>query len=262
MYLSRVIPILLISDGGLVKTRKFKDQVYVGDPVNAVKIFNEKEVDELIVVDIDCSKKGSPPNYSMIEEIAGECFMPICYGGGITSIDHVKRVFSCGVEKISINSALFDTDLIRRAVDIYGSQSIVASIDVKKKSFWGGYTCCGKSSRQDFAISPLELGKKVETEGVGEILLNSIDNDGMMTGFDLELIESVSTAVSIPVIASGGAGGMADLKKALQAKASAVAAGSMFVFHGKHRAVLINYPSPSELALLGKNMGSRDEHSL
>lgn len=252
MYRSRVIPVLLISDGGVVKTRQFKNPTYVGDPLNSVKIFNEKEVDELVILDIDCSPHGAAPNYSRIEEIAGECFMPICYGGGIKTVEQVRRVFDCGVEKIAINSAAENLSLISEAAALFGSQSIVVSIDCKKKSFFGGYTVTGKSGTEDFKASPIEFAVRVQNAGAGEIFLHSIDNDGMMGGFDLKLVSEVSAALTIPVVAVGGAGTIDHLIQGLAAGASAVAAGSMFVFHGKHRAVLISYPDAQQLSLLNK----------
>lgn len=246
MYRSRVIPVLLINDGNLVKTKGFKEPTYVGDPVNAVRIFNEKEVDELVVLDITKSEPGTEPDYSLIQEIAGECFMPICYGGRITTFEIAKKVFDCGVEKICINSAAMSTELISEIARVFGSQSVVIDIDFKKKLL-SGYTSFIRAASEDLKLSPVELAKKVEAAGAGEIFLNSIDRDGMMGGFDLKLIKEVSAAVEVPVVAVGGAGNLQHLAEGLAAGASAVAAGSMFVFHGKHRAVLINYPTQNEL---------------
>lgn len=248
MYQSRVIPVLLCNlEGSLVKTQKFKKPVYVGDPVNAVKIFNDKEVDELIFLDITATAQGRKPNIKYIKEIATEAFMPLCYGGGLNNIDDIRSVIKAGIEKVSINSALEkDPDLITRTADLLGSSSTVASIDVKK-DFWGKYRVAVRNAAKNLSIPVLEFAQMLEAKGAGEIVLNSVDRDGVMEGFDLPLIEEISRQVNIPVIACGGAGNVAHLKQAIDAGASAVAAGSMFVFQGKHRAVLISYPSQTEL---------------
>ena len=244
----RVIPCLLLKNDGLVKTVRFKKSVYVGDPINAVKIFNEKEVDELIFLDIEASKNQQEPNFDFIEKIATECFMPFCYGGGIKTIDQVQKIYRLGAEKVSINSAFVDNgNLIREASQAFGSQSVVVSIDVKK-------TLTGKYRVYDYIRStvlkadPVETSRKAEQLGAGEILINSVDQDGMMTGLDIKLISGVSEAVSIPVIACGGAKTLDDIRQGIKTGgASAVAAGSMFVFQGKHKAVLINYPEYEEI---------------
>ena len=249
MYQSRVIPVLLCNlEGSIVKTQKFKNPIYVGDPVNAVKIFNDKEVDELIFLDITATAQGRKPNLRYIAEIATEAFMPLCYGGGLSNLEDIRAVIKAGIEKVSINSALEkDPDLISRAADVLGSSSTVASIDVKK-DFWGKYRVVVRNSSKSLSMPVLEFAQMMEQKGAGEIVLNSVDRDGMMDGFDLDLIRDVSRSVGIPVIASGGAGNVTHLKQAIDAGASAVAAGSMFVFQGKHRAVLISYPSQTELA--------------
>jgi cyclase len=235
-------------EGSIVKTQKFKNPIYVGDPVNAVKIFNDKEVDELIFLDITATAQGRKPNLRYIAEIATEAFMPLCYGGGLSNLEDIRAVIKAGIEKVSINSALEkDPDLISRAADVLGSSSTVASIDVKK-DFWGKYRVVVRNSSKSLSMPVLEFAQIMEQKGAGEIVLNSVDRDGMMEGFDLDLIRDVSRSVGIPVIASGGAGNLAHLKQAIDAGASAVAAGSMFVFQGKHRAVLISYPSQTELA--------------
>ena len=248
MYQSRVIPVLLCNlEGSLVKTQKFKKPVYVGDPVNAVRIFNDKEVDELIFLDITATAQGRRPNFKYISEIATEAFMPLCYGGGLSNLEDIRAVIKAGIEKVAINSALEkDPDLITRTADVLGSSSTVAAIDVKK-DIWGKYRVAVRNASKTLNIPLIEFAQMLEQKGAGELVLNSVDRDGMMEGFDLKTISEVAHAVSIPVIASGGAGNLQHLKQAIQAGASAVAAGSMFVFQGKHRAVLMSYPSPSEL---------------
>ncbi|WP_214510790.1 AglZ/HisF2 family acetamidino modification protein [Pseudomonas brassicacearum] len=243
MQRKRVIPCLLLKDRGLVKTVKFKSPKYVGDPINAIRIFNEKEVDELVLLDIEASALGREPDYELLAEVAGECFMPICYGGGIRTLEHAQRVFALGVEKIALNTAaLKDVELLRKIADQFGSQSVVCSIDCKK-SLLGRYSVYSQSGTKDTKISPVEWAKRVEDAGAGEIFLNSIDRDGTMQGFDIPLIKSVVAGVHIPVVACGGAGSIADLNEPFEkAGVSAVAAGSFFVFHGKHKAVLISYP--------------------
>jgi imidazole glycerol-phosphate synthase subunit HisF len=248
MYRARVIPCLLLRGHGLVKTRKFKDPVYVGDPVNAVRIFSEKEVDELVVLDIDASREGREPNYELIAEIAGECFMPVAYGGGIRSLKQVRQLIRSGVEKVVINSAACEsTAVIRESADVFGSQAVVAGVDVRR-TLLGGYRVMAKSASVETKLKLDEHVQRVTEAGAGELFLNSIDRDGQMSGYDLDLIRSVTERVSVPVVACGGAGTVQHLSEAVRdAGASAVSAGSMFVFHGKHRAVLINYPSDLRL---------------
>ena len=248
MLKTRVIPCLLVQGQRLVKTRAFRNPRYIGDPINAVRIFNEKEVDELVVLDITATTEHTPPNLRLISEMASECFMPLAYGGGIRSLEHIQSIFSLGVEKVVINSeAAARPAFVRDAATKFGSQSVIVSVDAKKKWF-EGYEIYARSGRMGTGLDPVRFARDMESAGAGEILLNSIDRDGTMQGYDLELIRAVSQAVSIPLIACGGAGTLADLAAAVkQGGASAVAAGSMFVFHGKHRAVLISYPSPAEL---------------
>lgn len=247
----RVIPCLLLRNRGLVKTAKFRDPKYVGDPINAVKIFNEKEVDELVFLDITATVEGRKPPFKTISEIASECFMPLAYGGGIRTIDDIREIFALGVEKIVINShALEDPSFIRSAADTFGSQSIVASIDARRGLLgrYEVYTCGGRKAGR---VDPVAFARRMEEMGAGEIFLNSIDRDGTMQGYDIDLIRRVSEAVSIPVIGCGGAGKLGDFVEAVgKGGASAVSAGSMFVFQGKHRAVLISYPDYRELELL------------
>lgn len=248
MIISRVIPALLLRDSGLVKTIKFKSSIYVGDPINAVKIFNEKEVDELIFLDIDASRKKSEPPFTLLKDIASECFMPLCYGGGINSIDHISEIIKCGVEKVSINSfAVKNPAFIKKAADIFGSSTIVVSIDVKKNIF-GKYNVYINGGQENTGLDPLEFAKIAEQSGAGELMLNSIDRDGIMQGYDIDLISKVSKNIKIPLIVLGGAGSVKDMHQAINVGgASAVAAGSFFVFHGKRKAVLISYPSANEI---------------
>ena len=244
---TRVIPSLLIHKGGLVKSVQFKDYKYVGDPINAVKIFNEKEVDEIAVIDIDASRENKAPNIAKIAEIASEAFMPMAYGGGITTIAQIKEILYNGIEKVIINKAAHTTpNLITEAASLFGNQSIVVSIDVKKV-FLKGYRVFIENGKKNTGLHPVEFAITAEKLGAGEILLNSIDKDGTFTGYDVALIQQVSKAVNIPVIAIGGASSVEDFAKAKQAGASAVSAGSMFVFQRPHKAVLISYPTRKEI---------------
>jgi len=251
MLKTRVIPVLLLRDNGLIKTIKFKNSKYIGDPLNAIKIFNEKEVDELIFLDVDASKEKKEPNYQLIEDFASECFMPVCYGGGISNIEQIKKIFSLGIEKISLNnSAISNESLIKEAVEIFGSQSIVGSVDIKK-SFMGKYQIYDHTSKKSLKVPFLKYIKDLENLGIGEILINSVNQDGLQNGYDIDLLKQVVNYVKIPVIACGGAGSLKDFKKVKEeANVSAVAAGSFFVFHGKHSAVLITYPKYEELEKL------------
>lgn len=248
MLTTRVIPCLLLRNQGLVKTVKFRDPKYVGDPINAVRIFNDKEVDELLFLDITATVDQKRPPLKMISEIASECFMPLAYGGGIRALNDIREIFSVGVEKACINTyAVEDPPFVRKAADIFGSQSIVVSIDVKRNLF-GTYEVVTRGGRSGTKIDPVRHAVRMEEMGAGEIFLNSVDRDGTQQGFDVELVRMVASAVRIPVIASGGAGTIAHFGEAVKrGGASAVSAGSMFVFHGRHRAVLISYPSQDEL---------------
>ncbi|MCP4787040.1 MAG: imidazole glycerol phosphate synthase subunit HisF [Fuerstiella sp.] len=245
----RVIPSLLLSGDGLVKTTRFRKPVYVGDPVNTVKIFNEKEVDEIVILDIAATQRGTEPQFDRIREFASEAFMPLAYGGGIMNVDQIKRLFQSGVEKVILNTSLMNAPrLITEAADRFGTQSVVASVDAKR-SLFGGYHCVTRGGRDTHRIKPRELARQVVEAGAGEILLNAVDRDGTQQGYDVPLVASVTSRVSVPVIACGGAGKVADFVEAVRVgSASAVAAGSMFVFHGVHRAVLINFPSEQTLA--------------
>lgn len=247
MLRARVIPCLLLRNGGLVKTFEFKDAKYVGDPINAVKIFNEKEVDELVLLDIDASRCGTGPNYELLQRIASEAFMPMCYGGGVTTVAQATRLIKQGVEKVAVNTAvLHDMALVRAMAVEFGSQSVVAGIDVKK-DWLGRYRVFDPTLRTLTSIDPLRHAQELAEAGAGELFLNNVNADGTQSGYDLKLVSLIAHAVHIPVIACGGAGSKNDFSEAVKAGASAVAAGSMFVFQGKHRAVLINYPPYKEL---------------
>lgn len=246
----RVIPVLLLVEKGLYKTTNFKTPVYLGDPINAVRIYNEKEVDELVLLDINASKNNTKPNFEYIKSIVSESFMPVGYGGGINSIDDMKKLFDLGVEKVILNTNAFDFDLITKAASIYGNQSIVACIDAKK-SLFGSYSVYTKSGTIKHKINPAEFAIQLKNAGVGEIIIQSIDAEGKMLGFDIELIEMVSKSVNIPVVATGGAGKFEDLLTAIdEGGASAVAAGSIFVFKGKLKGVLINYLNNEQLDII------------
>lgn len=253
MALPRVIPVLLLRNKGLVKTVKFKEQKYVGDPINAIKIFNEKEVDELVFLDIDASKKGLEPPYDYLTEIASECFMPLSYGGGINSKEQIKILIKSGIEKIIVNTqAIISSSFVKDATETFGSSTIVGAMDVKR-NFWGAYQVYSHVKSTLLNIDPVKHALDLQTLGVGEIFINNVDRDGTMAGYDLDLITRITAAVDVPVIACGGAGSIDDIDKVVnQAKASAAAAGSFFVFHGKHRAVLITYPEYTELKRIFK----------
>lgn len=247
----RIIPVLLIDDRDLIKTMKFGSPTYLGDPVNAVRIFNRKGIDELSVLDISASRRGSEPDFELLEDIASQAFMPLSYGGGIKTLEHVKRLLFIGYEKVVINTELVkNPNLIEKAVKLAGSQSVVASIDAKKTE--NGYCCVIEDGRTIVERSPAELAKRAESLGAGEILLNSVDCDGTMKGYDIKLVRSVTDAVSIPVTACGGAGNIGDLKKVIhEGQAHAAAGGSMFVYYGRLKAVLITAPSEEELVKAG-----------
>jgi imidazole glycerol-phosphate synthase subunit HisF len=248
MLLPRVIPCLLIKDKGLVKTVRFSDPKYVGDPINAVKIFNEKEVDELTVFDIDASMEKREPAYSMIEHLAAECRMPLCYGGGVRTVDQIKRIISLGVEKVAISSAAIETpNLVNDAAGSVGNQSVVVVLDVKKHILGGNYEVMTYSGRKKTRRNPIDLAKEMEERGAGEIVINSIDQDGMMKGYDLYLAEKIRNVIKVPLTVLGGAGSLHHVKELIDKLGSiGAAAGSLFVFKGIYRAVLINYPNRAE----------------
>lgn len=255
MLYPRIIPCLLVHNKGLVKTTKFIDPKYVGDPINAVKIFNEKEVDELILVDIDASRQGKDPDYRMIENIAIECRMPFCYGGGIKTIDHAQRIFSLGVEKIAISSiAVSNPKIVSDIAEKVGNQSVVVVLDVKKKKLTNKYELFTFNGTKSTGIDPIKFAVEIQKLGAGEIVLNSIDQDGTMKGFDMYLINKIRDVISIPLTVLGGAGSINDIGNVIKEHGIiGVAAGSQFVFKGKYRAVLINYPTPQEKSELLKN---------
>ncbi len=244
MLATRLMPCLLMSNGALVKTVRFKNPVYVGDPVNAVRIFNQKEVDELVLLDIEATTHHRGIDYETLEKVVSECFMPICYGGGVNTLEDMRRLFSLGVEKISLGAAAFlNPDLIRQASAEFGSQAIVVTLDVRK-GLLGGYSVRTHQGTKDTRVNPVEAARNMEKLGAGEILLNSIDRDGTWSGFDLKLIRDVTNAVGLPVIACGGAGSLQDVRSAVtEGGASAVAIGSMAVFQGKDLGVLIKFPT-------------------
>lgn len=248
MLRTRVIPCLLLRGEGLVKTVRFKEPRYVGDPINAIRIFNDKEVDELILLDITASREGRGPAFGAIRDFASECFMPVGYGGGIRSLADAREVLALGIEKVILNTmALRRPELIAELSREFGAQAVVVSIDARKKLL-GGYEVMAAAGSEKTGLAPVDHAKRMVALGAGEIFLNAIDRDGTGSGYDIALVRSVAQAVQVPVIACGGAGSLADFSAAVNdGQASAVAAGSMFVFHGKHRAVLITYPGRDEL---------------
>ncbi len=248
MIRARFIPTLLLRGRGLYKTVKFKNETYVGDPINAVRIFNDKAVDEIILLDITATRAQAEPNFELIADIASEAFIPVCYGGGVRKLDHFERLFKLGIEKVAVNAAASeDMGLVSEASRVFGSQSVVVGIDIRRTFFgrYERYVNCGTINAKETAI---DAARKAEQAGAGEILLNCIDRDGTMQGYDLPLVRQVSEAVRIPVIACGGAGSVADMVSAIkEGGAASAAAGSLFVFQGKHRAVLITYPDEDEI---------------
>lgn len=248
MLRPRITPCLLVSDGGLVKTVKFKDAKYVGDPINAVKIFNEKEADELIVLDIDASVKGHEPDYAAISHFAMECRMPLCYGGGIKTAEQAKRIIGLGVEKVAVSSSFIDTpQLISEMAEEIGSQSVVVVLDVRKRVFGGEYDVFVANGRKNTKQSAADLARKAEALGAGEIVINAIESDGVMKGYDLSLARHMRQQTNLPMSVLGGAGSLEDMQELIAACGIVgAAAGSLFVFKGNYRAVLINYPNPAQ----------------
>lgn len=247
MLRPRIIPSLLIQDNGLVKTVNFKNPKYVGDPINAVRIFNEKEVDELAIFDIDATVKGLEPNYSLIERIANQSRMPLCYGGGVKTVEQAQKIFGLGIEKIALSSAVLQhPQLITQIAERVGSQSVIVVLDVKKKLF-GGYEVYTHNGKKSTGINPFKFAEEAQKLGAGEIIINSIDQDGVMKGYDIGLIDKVREKISLPLTVLGGAGSLDDIKQVINKHGIiGVAAGSLFVFKGVYKAVLINYPSFEE----------------
>ncbi len=248
MLRSRIIPCLLVQNKGLVKTVNFKNPKYVGDPINAVKIFNEKEVDELIVLDIDATREKREPDMQMIKNLADECRMPFCYGGGIKNVEQARQIICLGAEKVALSSSALDNlELCKEIGSIIGNQSVVVVIDVKKKKLFGGYDIYSHNGKKKSSWKLVDLVEKLENIGVGEIVINSIDNDGTMGGYDINLVEKIRKICSMPITVLGGAGSLNDIQNLISKfKVIGVAAGSLFVFKGKYRAVLINYPNRQE----------------
>ena len=248
MVINRIIPCVLYSNGGLVKTTQFKSPNYIGDPINSLKLFNDMGVDELLFIDIDASKNNTPPNLKLVREIASECFMPLTYGGGIKDLQTIEKLLKLGVEKISVNTAfLSNSNLCKAAVKEFGSSTIIGSIDVKKNIF-GHYKVYDHSKSKSTKNDPIQYAKQLEERGVGEIFINNIDREGTMKGFDLNLIKMFGHAVNIPIIPCGGAGSLSDIALVFkQINITAVAAGSIFVYTGKFNAILVNFPNESQI---------------
>lgn len=251
MLRSRIIPCLLVRNGGLIKTLEFDDEKYVGDPINAVRIFNEKEVDELMVLDIDATVQGREPNYSMIRNLAAECRMPLSYGGGVTSASQASQIIQLGVEKVAVSAAAVDRPaLVAEMAERIGTQSVAVVIDVKKRRFpLTGYSVVTRNGRSRSALDPVEFAKDLERLGAGEIVINSVDRDGRQCGYDLDLATSVRAAIDGPMTVMGGAGSVGDLAALIdRVGVVGAAAGSLFVFKGPYKAVLISYARPNNAA--------------
>ena len=248
MLQTRIIPCLLLKDDSLVKTVNFKKPAYIGDPVNTARIFNELEVDELVLLDISATNNNRKPNFKILSELANECFMPLAYGGGINNFEDAKKIFKIGIEKIIINSVAFtNPTIIPELADHFGNQAIVASIDVKRNMF-GKYQVYSNSGKINQKVNPVAWAKKLEQLGAGEIILTSINQEGTWKGFDINIIEKISNAVNIPVIANGGASSIEDIGRAVkQGNASAISLGSMVVYQNKGMGVLVNFPDNEKL---------------
>lgn len=261
MLRPRLIPCLLIHDGGLVKTTRFSDHKYVGDPINAVRIFNDKEVDELVVVDIDATVLGREPDYELIKSMAAECRMPLCYGGGISNVGQIERIIGLGVEKVAIGAAAANRpELMSEAAGRVGSQSIVAVMDVKKSGLLRRYEVFTHNGSKGTGLNPVQFARRAQEMGAGEILLNSIDRDGTMAGYDLTLIDQVRESIGLPLSVLGGAGSLEDVRELIGRHGIiGAAAGSLFVFKGKYRAVLIQYPATSEKDAIFGAANSRNQ---
>jgi cyclase len=244
MLRPRIIPSLLVQDNGLVKTVNFRNPKYVGDPINAVRIFNDKGVDELVIFDIDATVLRKVPNYSLIERLASQSMMPLCYGGGVNTVEQAQRIFSLGIEKIALSSAVLENPLLITEIsERVGSQSVIVVLDVKKKLL-GGYEIFTHNGKKATGINPIIFAEKAQRLGAGEIVINSIDKDGLMKGYDLDLIDKVREKITVPMTVLGGAGSLEDMEKVIDKHGViGVAAGSLFVFKGPYKAVLINYPT-------------------
>lgn len=255
MLKPRIIPCLLVRQGGLVKTVRFQDGKYVGDPMNAVKIFNEKESDELIVLDIDATAEGREPDFKLAAQLAFECRMPLCYGGGVKRVEHAKKIVKLGVEKVAISSAAIETpQLISQIAQEIGGQSVAVVLDVRKRSRGNGYEIWINNARKNTGRNPIDVAQEAEALGAGEIVVNSIDDDGSMKGFDITLAQQVRDAINLPMTMLGGAASLENISQLINAcGVIGAAAGSLFVFKGVYRAVLINYPSPSQKAEIIRN---------
>jgi cyclase len=248
MLRSRITPCLLVHNKGLVKTTNFKDHKYVGDPLNAVKIFNEKEVDELIVLDIDATSENRGPDFELIKNLAVECRMPFCYGGGVTTVEQAKKIISLGAEKVALSAAAINnTSILKQIGDAVGVQSVVVVLDIKKKKIFGGYEIVTHNAKKTANVKLIDFLKQLVEIGIGELVVNSVDNDGKMQGFDYQLFDLIREQTEMPMTILGGAGSLNDIKLAISKyRTIGVAAGSIFVFKGKYRAVLINYPDIEE----------------
>jgi cyclase len=253
MLRPRIIPSLLLHNKGLVKTVNFKSPKYVGDPINAVRIFNEKEVDELAFFDIDATVLNKEPDYTLIEKLANQSRMPLCYGGGVKTVEQAQKIFGLGVEKVALSSAVINNpQLVTEIADRVGSQSVVVVLDIKKKLL-GGYEIYTHNGKRSTGINPFKFSKELEALGAGEIIINSIDQDGVMKGYDLNLIDKIAEIISIPLTVLGGAGSISDIQKVIENHGViGVAAGSLFVFKGPYKAVLINYPTQIEKNIIFK----------
>jgi len=244
MLRPRIIPCLLVHKKGLVKTVKFKEGKYVGDPINAVRIFNEKEVDELMVLDIDATVEGHEPNFDMIKNLAAECRMPFSYGGGVKTVDQVRKIISLGAEKVAVSSiAIENPEILHQMAEAVGIQSVVVVLDIKKKRLFGGYEIMTHNAKKTARVNLIDFVKKIEAIGVGEIVINAVDQDGVMKGFDYKLIDQIRAEITVPLTILGGAGSLQDIEDLVSRYGIVgAAAGSLFVFKGIYKAVLINYP--------------------
>lgn len=250
MLISRIIPVLLIQNKGLVKTSRFKNPVYLGDPINAIKIFNEKEVDELVILDIDATRRETGIDWKMLARLNREAFIPLGYGGGIKNVDDIKKIINLGYEKVILNSAVQeDRGLIKKASEIIGSQSLVVCVDIKKATN-GEFMVYDHVNKRITRNSPVTFIENLENEGAGEIIIQSVDRDGTYSGYEQDFLSDIASRVKIPIIALGGASSLNDIRDILKTDISAAAAGSIFVFFGRLRAVLINYPSQEEIKQL------------